>query len=133
VALAGFLPYYHAPAPTIIKKIIQVPAPAPEEPANYEFQYEVHDESTGDIKRQKEEATNGKVSGEYSLVEPDGDFRRIVTYTADDENGFQAEVRREPWNNAKLRKEVTYVQPQTTIIKKIIAPAPVYAYHNTVW
>lgn len=62
--------------------------PAKEEPANYEFQYEVHDLNTWDIKRQKEKADNGKIHGEYSLVEPDGLHRRVVTYTADDEHGF---------------------------------------------
>ncbi|KAG5676662.1 hypothetical protein PVAND_006480 [Polypedilum vanderplanki] len=123
-ALAGFYPYYHSPPTTIIKKIIQeVPASQPAEaPANYQFQYEVHEESTGDIKRQHEEAKDGKIQGEYSLVEPDGQFRRIVTYTADDVHGFQADVRKEPWNHGKI-------QPQTTIIKKIIAPAP-WAYQT---
>ena len=60
-----------------------------EAPANYEFNYEVHEASTGDIKRQKEMAKDGHVVGEYSLVEPDGIHRRIVTYTADDEHGFK--------------------------------------------
>jgi hypothetical protein len=59
-----------------------------EKPANYEFQYEVHDRETGDIKRQHEQAENGKIHGEYSLVEPDGLHRRVVSYTADDEHGF---------------------------------------------
>jgi hypothetical protein len=43
-----------------------------EKPANYEFNYEVHDTHTGDIKRQHEKADNGKIHGEYSLVDPDG-------------------------------------------------------------
>jgi Insect cuticle protein len=43
-----------------------------EKPANYEFQYEVHDQHTGDIKRQNEKAENGKIQGQYSLVDPDG-------------------------------------------------------------
>lgn len=60
-----------------------------EAPANYDFNYEVHEISTGDIKRQTETAKDGHISGEYSLVEPDGIYRRIVTYTADDEHGFK--------------------------------------------
>lgn len=60
-----------------------------EAPANYDFNYEVHEVATGDIKRQKEMAKDGHISGEYSLVEPDGIHRRIVTYTADDEHGFK--------------------------------------------
>lgn len=55
--------------PAIVKKIVQ---PAYDAPANYEFNYEVHDVHTGDIKRQSEKAENGAISGQYSLVEPDG-------------------------------------------------------------
>lgn len=53
--------------PAIVKKIVHEEAPA-----NYEFNYEVHDSHTGDIKRQSEKAENGHVSGQYSLVDPDG-------------------------------------------------------------
>lgn len=61
---------------------------------NYHYKYEVHDEKTGDIKGQHETVENGQVKGQYSLIDSDG-FRRIVDYTADDVNGFQATVRRE--------------------------------------
>jgi Insect cuticle protein len=67
----------------------------PEAPANYDFKYEVHDEQTGDIKRQSETASNGAIKGQYSLIDSDG-YRRVVEYTADDHHGFQAEVKREP-------------------------------------
>jgi Insect cuticle protein len=60
--------------PALIKKVI-----AHEEPANYEFNYEVNDQHTGDIKNQWEKAQNGAVSGEYSLIDADG-YRRIVSY-----------------------------------------------------
>ena len=40
-----------------------------------------------------ERLENGVVTGEYSLQEADGSFRR-VTYTADDINGFNAVVER---------------------------------------
>ena len=53
--------------PAIIKKVIQAEAPA-----NYEFNYEVHDTNTGDIKRQQEKAENGIISGQYSLLDADG-------------------------------------------------------------
>ena len=71
------------------------PEPKHEEPANYEFKYEVHDEHTGDIKRQSEKAVNGAIQGQYSLYDADG-FHRVVDYTADDHHGFVANVRREP-------------------------------------
>jgi hypothetical protein len=66
-----------------------------EKPANYDFKYEVHDEKTGDIKRQSETAVHGAVKGQYSLIDSDG-YKRIVEYTADDNHGFQATVKREP-------------------------------------
>lgn len=66
-----------------------------EAPANYEFQYHVDDHHTKDIKAHHEQAQNGKVHGQYWLIDSDG-HKRIVDYTADDIHGFQATVRREP-------------------------------------
>lgn len=60
-------------------------------PPHYSFQYGVHDAHTGDIKSQQETRDGDVVKGEYSLVEPDG-TKRIVTYTADHHNGFNAVV-----------------------------------------
>jgi Insect cuticle protein len=97
-------------APAIIKKVVAV-----EEPANYEFNYEVHEEKTGDIKRQNEKAVNGVISGQYSLIDADG-FRRVVEYTADDHNGFVANVRREPLH--EQHKKIIVQQP---VIKYIQA------------
>lgn len=96
-----------------------------EAPANYEFNYEVHDEHTGDIKRQSEVAKNGAISGQYSLVDADG-FHRVVKYTADDHHGFQATVDRQP---------LGHHHAQPTIIKKIIV-APSHAAwpnHGQAW
>lgn len=59
----------------------------------YQFEYGVNDPHTGDVKKQYEERDGDKVRGYYSLVEPDGSIR-IVEYTADDKNGFQAIVRK---------------------------------------
>ncbi|CRL01370.1 CLUMA_CG014510, isoform A [Clunio marinus] len=73
--------------------------PAPEEPANYEFNYNVNEPSTGDVKFQQEHADNGAIKGVYKLNDADG-FLRIVEYTADDVNGFKANVRREPLQKA---------------------------------
>lgn len=64
---------------------------------NYEFEYKVNEKSTGDIKHHREKAVEGFVSGQYSLVEADGINRRVVDYTADDINGFKANVRHEPY------------------------------------
>ncbi|KAF5297637.1 hypothetical protein FQA39_LY11968 [Lamprigera yunnana] len=57
----------------------------------YEFNYQVADHHTYDQKSQHEVRDGDSVHGEYSLVEPDG-TTRTVKYTADDKNGFNAEV-----------------------------------------
>lgn len=72
-------------------------------PVNYEFHYEVNDEETGDIKHHQEKAVEGKISGEYGLLDADG-MMRIVQYTADDVNGFLANVRREETSQKAANK-----------------------------
>ncbi|KAL6443988.1 hypothetical protein ACFW04_001745 [Cataglyphis niger] len=61
----------------------------------YSYAYDVQDTLTGDAKSQHESRNGDVVSGSYSLLEADG-TRRIVEYTADPVNGFNAVVRREP-------------------------------------
>lgn len=103
--------YVHQPLIVKTKEI--------ETPANYGFSYEAHDENTGDIKRQSETAVDGVVSGQYSLIDADG-FRRVVDYTADDHNGFQATVRREP-TDFKVPQIIKKVEP----VFKYVQHAPV--------
>ncbi|XP_026293076.1 cuticle protein 19-like [Frankliniella occidentalis] len=57
----------------------------------YSYKYGVHDPHTGDVKSASETGHGGVVSGEYSLVQPDG-VTRTVHYTADKHNGFNAHV-----------------------------------------
>ncbi|XP_059217554.1 pupal cuticle protein Edg-84A-like [Stomoxys calcitrans] len=64
----------------------------------YNFAYDVQDAVSGDSKSQSESRDGDVVHGEYSLTDADG-FRRTVKYTADDVNGFQAVVHREPIND----------------------------------
>lgn len=61
----------------------------------YSYAYDVQDTLTGDAKSQHESRNGDVVTGSYSLLEADG-TRRIVEYTADPVNGFNAVVRREP-------------------------------------
>ncbi|CAO1350846.1 unnamed protein product [Diamesa tonsa] len=117
--------------PTLVKKLV-----AAEEPANYEFNYSVHDEHTGDIKQQQEKAHNGAIVGQYSLIDADG-YRRIVDYTADDVHGFNAQVRREPLNQKVITKVVAPVhiaQPQyisaPTVTKVISQPQYLSSHAN---
>lgn len=64
----------------------------------YDFAYGVHDAHTGDVKEQVESRDGDAVHGSYSVVDPDG-YKRTVEYTADDHNGFNAVVKREPIYN----------------------------------
>lgn len=95
-----------------------------EQPANYQFNYEAHDTHTGDIKRQHEVAKDGHVSGEYSLVEPDGIHRRVVSYTANDHDGFNAKVHLEAWNGGHGHQP--YITKVVTPVK-VIQPAHTYS------
>lgn len=92
--------------PQIIQKVVAL-----EQPANYQFQYNVNDAYSGDSHSQNERADNGVVRGSYQIADADG-FLRTVDYTADDVHGFQATVRREPF----LVKQI-YAQP--TIAKVV--------------
>ncbi|KFB42442.1 AGAP010124-PA-like protein [Anopheles sinensis] len=105
--------------PTVVKTIAQptyVKQVEEYAPANYEFSYSVHDEHTGDVKSQHETRHGDQVQGQYSLLDSDG-HQRIVDYTADEHNGFNAVVRREPTN-------VKIAQP----VQKVIAQ-PAYVGH----
>ncbi|XP_014216708.1 larval cuticle protein A3A-like [Copidosoma floridanum] len=86
---AGVVPVAVAPAP-VLAKIESIDAHP-----RYSFAYDVQDSLTGDSKAQYETRDGDVVRGSYSLIEADG-TRRIVDYTADDVNGFNAVVSREP-------------------------------------
>lgn len=61
----------------------------------YSYGYDVQDALTGDYKGHQEHRNGDLVTGSYTVVDPDG-TRRIVDYSADPLNGFNAVVRREP-------------------------------------
>lgn len=97
-------------------------------PAKYDFSYSVHDTQTGDIKQQHEVRDGDNVRGQYSLVDADG-LHRIVDYTADDVNGFQATVRREPITTPlePIHKVAVVAAP----VAKYVAAAPVAHYAHS--
>ncbi|EDS39219.1 cuticle protein 7 [Culex quinquefasciatus] len=105
VASAGLLP-------VAVKHVEYADAPA-----EYQFSYSVHDDHTGDIKSQQEERHGDDVKGQYTLIDADG-YRRVVDYTADEHNGFNAVVRREPLT----QKVVKAVLPGA----KVVAPVQHY-------
>ncbi|XP_067643369.1 adult-specific cuticular protein ACP-20-like [Eurosta solidaginis] len=59
----------------------------------YAFDYGVKDAHTGDHKSQWEHRDGDHVKGAYTLEEADG-TTRVVEYTADDHNGFNAVVKK---------------------------------------
>jgi Insect cuticle protein len=59
----------------------------------YKYEYGVKDAHTGDHKNQWETRDGDVVKGEYSLDEADG-TKRVVSYTSDKHNGFNAVVKK---------------------------------------
>ena len=90
-----------------------------EAPANYEFQYSVHDNQSGDVKQQQEARAGDAVHGSYSLVQPDG-VHRIVDYSADKVNGFNAVVRYEGQPIVSAPAKIAYAP-----VAKVAYSAPV--------
>lgn len=86
---------------------------------HYSYTYSVNDAVTGDNKGQSETRDGDVVKGQYSLIEADG-TRRVVDYTADPVNGFNAVVHKE----AAVAKVVAPVA-------KVVAPVAA-AYHAPV-
>ncbi|XP_017769676.1 PREDICTED: larval cuticle protein A2B-like [Nicrophorus vespilloides] len=85
VATYHAAPIAHIATPVLHQEIYEDSHP------EYSFQYGVNDAHTGDVKDQHEERDGDVVKGFYSLVQPDG-VTRTVHYTADEHNGFNAEV-----------------------------------------
>ncbi|XP_022905408.2 cuticle protein 7-like [Onthophagus taurus] len=106
VSSAGVVPAAypaHYAAPVYAAPIAKVAAPvyakavAPEPydaHPQYNFNYDVHDDHTGDVKSQQEVRDGDVVKGAYSFIESDG-ARRVVEYTSDPEHGFNAVVQRQ--------------------------------------
>ncbi|XP_077294170.1 cuticle protein-like [Arctopsyche grandis] len=89
----------------------------------YSYSYEVQDQLTGDSKSQQETRSGDVVQGSYSLVEPDG-TKRIVEYTADPHNGFNAVVSRQPLA-VKVAAPLAYAAPVAKIAAPLAYSAPI--------
>lgn len=85
--------------------------------SNYNFGYTVSDATTGDLKSQNEVRRGDQVQGQYTMMDADG-YQRTVEYRADDRNGFDAEVRREPMraNQQVYASQYRYQQPTFQIV-----------------
>nr|CAD7199907.1 unnamed protein product [Timema douglasi] len=90
----------------------------------YSYAYDIQDALTGDSKSQHESRDGDVVQGSYSLVEPDG-TRRIVDYTADPVNGFNAVVHKE---GAAVVKAVAPVAAYAAPAIAKVHAAPAYGY-----
>ncbi|XP_012256228.2 larval cuticle protein A2B-like [Athalia rosae] len=91
----------------------------------YTYGYDVQDTLTGDAKSQYETRNGDVVSGRYSLIEADG-TRRVVEYTADPINGFNAVVHREP----AVVKAVPVAPVAPAVPAAPLFAAPAYPYHH---
>ncbi|XP_057341917.1 larval cuticle protein A2B-like [Microplitis mediator] len=136
-ANAGFAPAgYHAPlayaapaayaVPAVAKVATPVLAKTIEDNYDphpqYSYSYDVQDSITGDNKQQYESRNGDSVQGSYSLLEADGS-RRIVDYTADAINGFNAVVRKEP---AQVAVKAVHAAPVVHAAPLVhAAPAPI--------
>ncbi|CAH0700326.1 unnamed protein product [Spodoptera exigua] len=85
------------------------------------FAYDVADPNTGDFKSQVETRVGGNVAGQYSLLDADG-TKRTVDYTADDVNGFNAVVRKDPAVVAAA-PAVVAAAPAVVAARTVAAPA----------
>ncbi|XP_063529479.1 cuticle protein 21-like isoform X2 [Cydia strobilella] len=88
------------------------------------FAYDVADPNTGDYKSQVETRVGGVVQGQYSLLDADG-TKRTVDYAADDVNGFNAVVRKDPVAVAApvVSAPVFEAAPAVVAARTVAAPA----------
>ena len=128
MASAGYVPadqVYHGAihaAPVAVAQKVVVKSEEYDPHPQYKFNYGVEDKVTGDSKSQVEERDGDAVRGEYSLIDADG-YKRTVQYTADDHNGFNAVVHREP-----LGKTVAPVSHYAApAVVKTVAPVAHYS------
>ncbi|XP_030754769.1 pro-resilin-like [Sitophilus oryzae] len=82
-----------------------------QEPQSYEFGYRVKDDYSGSNFHQKESSDGNQVRGEYKVALPDG-RTQIVTYWADWQTGFHADV--------KYEGQATY--PQNNNVQQAYGP-----------
>jgi hypothetical protein len=86
-AAQGFGGSSYNPAPSSYEK--------KEPPMPYQYAYDVKDQYAGvDFDKNEEQDSYGNLKGQYTVQLPDG-RRQIVSYTANHEDGFNADVQYE--------------------------------------
>merc|ERR1712012_191784 len=110
-------PAPYAPPPPAYKPAPYKPAPhgyKPEKlpPQPFAYQYGVKDDYSGaSFDKSETQDDYGNVAGEYRVQLPDG-RTQIVSYTADHENGYQAEVRYEGEARPEVVEPNDYLGPE---------------------
>ncbi|XP_014250404.1 cuticle protein 21-like [Cimex lectularius] len=94
LALSVVQAQYLANYPRVVQAPVAVGGDTFDPNPRYNFEYQVQDPTTGDFKSQRESRDGDVVQGSYSLLEADG-TTRVVEYTADSVNGFNAVVHKE--------------------------------------
>ncbi|XP_073815344.1 larval cuticle protein A2B-like [Musca autumnalis] len=126
VASAGYAPVAYHTAPVAVAQKVVVKSEEFDPHPQYKFSYGVDDKLTGDNKSQNEERDGDAVRGEYSLIDADG-YKRTVHYTADDANGFNAVVQREPLGHAVVKTVAPVAHYAAPTVVKTVAPVAHYA------
>ena len=97
-----FVPHQHQQTPVVIHlqpAVVNIPSSTRHfnvhDDSNYDYKYAVSDMMTGDMKTHKETRRGDEVQGQYTMLDSDG-YHRTVNYRANDRDGFDADVRREP-------------------------------------
>ena len=91
----------------------------------HQFAYDVVDDYSGNNYGHEEESDGNVVTGEYFVQLPDGRLQ-IVTYTADHENGYQAQVRYEGEAEFPHPSEYQSYEPPKPSYKPRPKPRPTY-------
>ncbi|XP_076036685.1 cuticle protein 21-like [Oratosquilla oratoria] len=105
VATCDTPPSYNPPAPTYR----QPAAPAPTGPAQYNFDWNVKDENSGNDFGQQDSRDGYDAQGSYFVLQPDGRLRR-VDYTVNGDSGFVAQVN---YEGEARYPEPTYTTPRS--------------------
>lgn len=105
--------------PVIVPEVEEVPA-------NYNFGYSVSDLVSGDAKTRQESRDGDKVTGSYSVADPDGRIR-TVTYTADSEHGFRAKV---TYDGQEGPVAIPFYAPRAPLVSTTVPAAPVPLFSN---
>merc|ERR1712106_772764 len=124
LAMPQYAPAPYASAPVIAHPVAHVAHPAPyvkEAPQPFAYEYGGADEYGRHFAKTEAQDENGVVQGEYRVELPDGRVQ-IVTYHADDINGFVADVKYEG-------TAIPYVAPVHAAPVHALHAAPVHALH----